>query len=364
MRRLEVFWALFVASGKMFIRNRAAIFFSLFVPLLIMLIFGVLDFGKAASYQVGLVDESGTPDGATVVSAITATPGLEVTTGTAEDELAAITDGGRDLVIVIPNGFRLVLPGSDGFVPIEATVNSNTPQESQTALLIVQSAVGQVLLTASGGGSGTPLIAVTAVGGQSLAYIDFLVPGILGMTIMQLGLFSVAFGFVQLKRTGALRRLFATPTPAGYFLGAQVSSRLLLVLVQIFILLAIGIYFGLQLVGSLAEVVAVGLLGALIFLAIGFGVAGWAKNEDQAAPVANLISLPMLFLSGTFFPREAMPDFLQTVTSYLPLTYLNDALRQIINDGVSLTALGTDLIGLLVWAVISFVIAVRLFHWE
>jgi len=364
MRRLEIFWALFVASAKMFVRNRAAIFFSLFLPLLIMLIFGVLDFGKAASYQVGLVDQSGTPDGATIVGALTAAPGLEVTTGNAEDELAAIADGGRDLVIVIPSGFRLVLPGSEGFVPIEATVNSNTPQESQTALLIVQSIVGQVLLTAGGGGSTSPLITVTAVGGQSLAYIDFLVPGILGMTIMQLGLFSVAFGFVQLKRTGALRRLFATPTPQGYFLGAQVSSRLLLVLVQIFILLGIGIYFGLQLVGPLIEVVGIGLLGALIFLAIGYAVAGWAKNEDQAAPVANLISLPMLFLSGTFFPREAMPDVLQTVTGFLPLTYLNDALRQVINDGASLSALGTDFIGLVVWALISFVLAVRLFRWE
>jgi ABC-2 type transport system permease protein len=117
-------------------------------------------------------------------------------------------------------------------------------------------------------------------------------------------------------------------------------------------------------VGSILVVLALAVLGSIVFLAMGFGVAGWAKNENQAAPVANLIALPMMFLSGSFFPREAMPEFLQTVTRFLPLTYLNDALRAVINDGAGLDVIGTDLIGLAVWAVISFVIATRLFKWE
>ena len=108
----------------------------------------------------------------------------------------------------------------------------------------------------------------------------------------------------------------------------------------------------------------IALLVAAALGAMGFGIAGWAKNEDQAAPVANLVSFPMMFLSGTFFPREAMPDFLQTITAYLPLSYLNVALRAVINDGAGLDVIGTDIIGLAIWAVISFVIATRLFKWE
>jgi ABC-2 type transport system permease protein len=200
--------------------------------------------------------------------------------------------------------------------------------------------------------------------GRDLGYIDFLVPGMVALTIMQLGIFSVSFGFVQLKRTGALRRLFATPTSPTYFLGAQVTSRLIIGEAQVLILLGVGLWFGLQLVGSVPLLLGVAALGSVVFLAMGFGVAGWAKNEDQAAPVANLISLPMTFLSGVFFPREAMPDVLQRITDFLPLTYLADALRKITNDGAGVADISTDLLGLTVWAGIAFLVALRLFRWE
>ena len=203
-----------------------------------------------------------------------------------------------------------------------------------------------------------------SVESRDLGYIDFLVPGIVGMTVMQLGLFGVAFGFVQLKRTGALRRLFATPTSPAYFLSAQVASRVVLGYLQVAILVGIGIWFGLQMFGSWLVLAVIIGLALLIFLAMGFGIAGWAKNEDQAAPVANLVSLPMLFLSGVFFPREAMPDVLRSITGFMPLTYVNEALRGVMNDGAALVDLGPQLLGMGVWAVISFVVAVWLFKWE
>ena len=140
---------------------------------------------------------------------------------------------------------------------------------------------------------------------------------------------------------GALARRYGWTTKAGAYIDPVADKALLS-----------GAYLALAVIGS------------IVFLAMGFGVAGWAKNENQAAPVANLISLPMMFLSGSFFPREAMPEFLQTVTRFLPLTYLNDALRAVINDGSGLDVIGTDIFGLAVWAVISFVIATRLFKWE
>ncbi|HEY7737880.1 MAG TPA: ABC transporter permease [Candidatus Limnocylindria bacterium] len=361
--RVEIFWHLFVASAKTFLRDRTAVFFSFFLPLVIMLIFGVLNFGAAAELEVGVVDEAGTASSQGVITAFGQVPILTITEGSREDELAALEEGDRALVVVFPEGWELIPPGSDGFQPLTAFTNEATAQEGQTALLVVNAVVAQALVTA-GGGSPEPLVVVEEVAGRDLGYIDFLVPGILGLTIMQLGLFSVAFGFVQLKTTGTLRRLFATPTSPNYFLGAQVSSRLLITIVQVLILLGVGIWFGVQLVGSIFVVLALSIVGSIVFLAMGFGVAGWAKNENQAAPVANLISLPMMFLSGSFFPREAMPEFLQQVTRFLPLTYLNDALRAVINDGAGLDVIGPDIIGLAVWAVISFVIATRLFKWE
>jgi len=252
-----------------------------------------------------------------------------------------------------------------GLVAFASTAD---PAQAQVGQGLLQQAVGEALFAPAGappgGGFGAPPVSFETVESRDLGYIDFLVPGIVGMTVMQLGLFGVAFGFVQLKRTGALRRLFATPTSPAYFLSAQVASRLIIAFVQVVILFGIGIWFGLQMFGDYASLAVVVLLGSIIFLAVGFAIAGWAKNEDQAAPVANLISLPMMFLSGVFFPRDAMPEFLAGITQYMPLTYVNEALRAVVNEGAGLASLGPQLLGMGVWTAITFVLAVRLFRWE
>jgi ABC-2 type transport system permease protein len=364
--RVGLWWALFVASVKMFVRNRTALFFSLFLPLVIMLIFGVLNFEGSTTIALGVVDEAGTDASAAFVDELSEYEYLEISDGDRSAELDALETGDRGFVLVVPADFELTLGAETGLV---AYASTSDPAQAQVARGLLQQAVGSAIASASGAPVGrdsgfTSPVTFESVEARDLGYIDFLVPGIVGMTVMQLGLFGVAFGFVQLKRTGALRRLFATPTSPAYFLSAQVASRLVLGYVQVVILIGIGIWFGLQMFGSWLVLAVIVGLALLIFLAVGFGVAGWAKNEDQAAPVANLISLPMLFLSGVFFPRDAMPEFLRSITQFMPLTYVNEALRGVMNEGAGLADLGPQLLGMGVWAVITFVIAVRLFKWE
>ncbi len=364
--RIGLWWALFMASVKMFVRNRIALFFSLFLPLVIMLIFGVLNFEGSTSVSLGVVDEAGTDASAALVEELEAYDYLEISNGERDAELAALEEGNRGFVLVIPAGFELRLGADTGLV---AYASTSDPSQAQVAQGLLQQAVGGAIASASGApiepdAAFSAPVTFESVESRDLGYIDFLVPGIVGMTVMQLGLFGVAFGFVQLKRTGALRRLFATPTSPAYFLSAQVASRLVLGYIQVAILIGIGIWFGLQMFGSWLVLLAITGLGLLIFLAMGFAIAGWAKNEDQAAPVANLISLPMLFLSGVFFPREAMPEFLRGVTQFMPLTYVNEALRGVVNEGAGLLDLGPQLLGMGVWAVITFLVAVWLFKWE
>src|SRR5918992_811264 len=242
--RLGVLWALFIASGKMFIRNRAAVFFSLFLPLIIMLIFGVLNFEGRTEIALGVVDEADNEASGTLRDRLAEYEYFTLIEGDRAGELAELEEGDRDYVLVIPEGWSVPAPFAPG----------------------------------GGGGSGgfaAPL-SFESVESRDLGYIDFLVPGIVGMTIMQLGLFGVAFGFVQLKRTGALRRLFATPTSPAYFLSAQVASRLVLGYVQVVILVGIGIWFGLQMFGSWLVLAVIIGLALLIFLAVRFRVAGWA----------------------------------------------------------------------------------------
>lgn len=365
-RRIGLWWALFGASVKMFVRNRIALFFSLFLPFVIMLIFGVLNFEAATTVALGVVDEAKTDASAALIDGLREYSYLDVTEGSRESELAELKEGDRGFVLVIPEGFTPTLSGETGLVAYAANAD---PSQSQVGQGLLQQAVGTALASStgapipSGGGFSTP-VAFESVETRDLGYIDFLVPGIVGMTVMQLGLFGVAFTFVQLKRTGALRRLFATPTSPAYFLSAQVASRLVLGYVQVALLIGVGIWFGLQMFGSWFVLALIVGLGLLIFLAMGYAIAGWAKNEDQAAPVANLVSLPMLFLSGVFFPRDAMPELLRGVTQYMPLTYVNEALRGVMNDGAALADLGEPLVGMGVWALASFVVAVWLFKWE
>jgi ABC-2 type transport system permease protein len=363
--RFGVLWALFIASVKMFVRNRAAVFFSLFLPLIIMLIFGVLNFDGATEIDVGIVDHANNAASAQLVERLQAYDYLVLTDGEQDAQLAALEEGDRDFVIVIPQGWAPPTPGTES--GLVAYASTGDPAQAQVSQGLLQQAVGQAVFAPADGGAPGAYAAplrFESIESRDLGYIDFLVPGIVGMTIMQLGLFGVAFGFVQLKRTGALRRLFATPTSPAYFLSAQVLSRLVIGIVQVAILFGVGLWFGLQMFGNYATLLVIVLFGSAIFLAVGFAIAGWAKNEDQAAPVANLVSLPMMFLSGVFFPREAMPEFLRSITQFMPLTYVNEALRSVVNDGAALTSLAPQMLGMGVWLVITFTLAVFLFRWE
>ncbi len=185
------------------------------------------------------------------------------------------------------------------------------------------------------------------------------------MTIMQLGIFGVAFSFVALKASGALRRVQATPVHPVYFVFAQAAVRLLVTLASVSVLITFGTYFfNFHMMGNYINFIIVAIIGILIFLGIGFAIAGWARDESQVAPVANLIQLPMLLLSGIFFSRDNFPSWLKTITDYFPLTYVSHALRKIANEGVGLTEIPADLMGMGIWLVLVYAFAVKVFRWE
>jgi len=124
------------------------------------------------------------------------------------------------------------------------------------------------------------------------------------------------------------------------------------------------LFFDLHFLGNFLELFLVGLMGGVVFLSIGFALAGISKSEDQVAPLANVISLPMMLLSGIFFSRNNLPGVIHTITDFFPLTYLADAMRSIAIDGASLSQVGPQLLGLGIWSVISCTIAVKMFRWE
>lgn len=359
-------WVLTVASLKMYFRNRSGLFFSFVLPVLIMSIFGVLNFGGFGSVSLGVVDEAQTDITRRLVAAFAQVPSVKVSTGAADVEQAALQRGERDLVVILPTALRSVSPASAGGPPVPLTVymNENRQAQSQVGLSLLNQVLQQTQMQVLGV---QPLwrIETQSLSSRETRYVDALVPGVLAMSIMQMGLFSVTFAFVQLKRRGVLRRMLASPLRPSSFLVAQVITRLVVSMVQTALLLIVGVVLlKVQFAGSYVWLMLLALLGGAVFLAMGFAVSGIARTEEVAAPVGNLVAMPQMFLSGVFFPREVIPAALRGVTDILPLSFLGDAMRAVALDGATPLQLGHDLIGLGVWLLVSFVLAVRLFRWE
>ena len=347
-------------SIKMWSRDRAAMFWTFFLPLVIMVIFGLLNFGELGKVDVGIVDQAENDVSGKFIEGLSRIDALRIETGTADGERAALADGKRDLVILLPEDLAAAPDGSE----IVAWYHGSRQTEARLGLTVIQSAIDELNFAITGA-ERVVTLTEEAVEARDLGYIDFLMPGVIGMAIMQLGLFSVAFSFVTMKREGVLRRLLATPLAPTSLLVAQVITRLIVVLIQTAILAAVAVFlFGAEFAGSFFAVLLAAAMGGAVFLAMGFAVSGWARTEQQAAPLANIVSLPMMFLSGVFFSRDVLPGILQRITDFLPLTYLVEAIRGMTVEGDTVLMQWPNFLGLAVWLVVAFVIANRTFRWE
>jgi ABC-2 type transport system permease protein len=171
--------------------------------------------------------------------------------------------------------------------------------------------------------------------------------------------------FPELKKMGILRRLHTTPLRVWqYFLSTMMGQAVTGVL-SIGVMFAVAkAVFGLDPVGSVVQFFIFVALGIILILGIGLALGGWAKNERQVAPLGNIIVFPMMFLTGVFFPRFLMPQWLQGITTYMPLTPVIDGARMILTEGKTLIDLGPQLLVMAVWFVIIYAIAFRVFRWE
>ena len=215
-------------------------------------------------------------------------------------------------------------------------------------------------------GEATPVaISTQGIQDKNVNYVEFLVPGVLAMSIMNEGIVGLSAAFATMRERGILKRIKVTPFPLISFITSQVATQLLVALCQAAILLGLAkLIFNLDIVGNLLEVAVFIFLGSLAFLTIGFFVAGVSRKQESATVLARLISFPMLFLSGVFFPLDRSPVWLQDVAKALPLTYLADGLRQVMVYGASLASLWGDLLALVLTIAIGLALVVRFFRWE
>jgi ABC-2 type transport system permease protein len=195
-------------------------------------------------------------------------------------------------------------------------------------------------------------------------YIDFLIPGLLGMNLMNSGMWGIGFALVDMRQRKLLKRFVGTPMRRGDFLLALLSSRLVLMIIEIGLLLTLGVLvFHMKVLGSIFSIVLLGSLGAMCFGGVGLLTASRAQKIESVSGLMNLVMMPMWIFSGVFFSYERFPVVIQPLIKAMPLTALNDALRASILEGTPLFHQWPRLLVMAVWGGISFALALKWFRW-
>ena len=235
-----------------------------------------------------------------------------------------------------------------------------TQPESRTARMAVDAALQRAAGRAD---AFTPARSeVTQAGAR---YVDFLVPGLLGMNLMGTGRWGIAFSLVVARNGNLLKRLIAAPAQRSHLLGAQLTSRLIFLVPEAGALLLFARFvLGVPMRGSVLLLAGVALLGALAFSGLGLLTAARPRTIEGVSGVMNLVMVPMWVFSGIFFSTERFPDALQPFVQALPLTALNDSLRGVMLEGMGVVSLLPELALLAAWGTVSFLVALRVFRWQ
>ena len=347
-RRPNPFLQLYLARVREFLREPGVLFWVFGFPMLLSAALGLAFRNKGPEKAAVLVAASPTDPGAAdaVAKALATSPLLAPRVAPAADADARWRHG---------EGLVLVTPGRPPVLAHDPT----RPGADAAAAAVVDA-----LERAAGRRDVVGARSETAVApGQR--YVDFLLPGLLGMGLMGGGIWGVGYALVSLRVRKLLKRLVATPMSRPAFLGSFLVHRLLVSVAESAFLLAFGWFaFGVEVRGSVASAILVSVLGAMTFSGLGLLAASRARNMETANGLMNLTTLPMWLLSGVFFSTSNFPGWMRPVVDALPLTALNDALRAIVNDGAGLWDVLPKLGVLAAWTIGCFVTALRVFRWQ
>jgi ABC-2 type transport system permease protein len=361
---VKAFRALTINTVRASLRNRVALFFTLGLAFLFMVIFGELFGGGNFNVTYGVVDADHSAKSQQFVAVLRSIKGVTVNLGSQSAELDDLRNNHVDVVVDIPRGFAAAL--TDPSAPRVTVVPIQASQTSTTASVADQ-ILGEVL---HGFASNGVLSAVTlgrpvSSAVNNITAIDYFLPAMLAYIILQSGINYVAIGLADLRARRVLRRFRATPLRPVQILGAQIAGGALTVVLQLLVLIAAGLLlFQAKSYGSWVVAAVPMVLGVAAFVGIGFLLTAAARTSETARGLSSFVAFPMMFLSGVFFPITTLPDWLQTAVHILPLTWLTDALHRVMNDGVGLAAIGVDCLVLGGWAVVTFAIATWRFRWD
>ena len=352
--QLRAMMAITKASLTGMFRSPQAVFFSLFFPVVLIVIFGALSQRGGISVDVAFDKSTDTTN--RLYQTLNHIPVLHVENGTEEELLDKLKKGRITAMINIKQ-----LPDANPEHPY--TIHLKTTSASKKDLPILNSILQSVINNQS-----RQLITTEEIPGRVYTYIDFLLPGLIGFSLIGAAIFGVAFVFYSFRETLVLKRLYSTPIKRGYIVVGESIARIIFQMLTAVVLILFGRYFYHFTLSNgwitFTELLILSFLGLVVFMGFGYVISGIAKNQNVIPVYANLLMFPQYFLSGTFFPNSALPEGLQKVVKYLPLTALNDSLRQVSFEGGHIWNVWPEILILLVWGIVIYFIAIKVFRWE
>jgi ABC-2 type transport system permease protein len=351
---------------RRYFRDPVALFFTLVFPVIFLLIFGAMSRGNSVSFNVALINNSDSKFASDFARQIKKNKIFKVKDVTSFNEAKEKMGRGElDSILELPKNFgdsaaQSAIPEGKVVVYYE----ESKPDTGQTVASVMQRVLD---------GINQKLVAVTdplsveqkATKTTNLSRFDYTVAGIIGFSMMSLAIFGMANGFPAEKKSGALRRMRATPLRASQLILATALEYLLIGTITVILMLVVAtLLFDFNMRGSYLTLLIFELIGIFSLFGFGMAIGGWAKNENQSAPLSNLVAFPMMFLTGVFFPTYLMPQWLQNISHFLPLTPIIDGIRMITTENASLLTLGPQLAIIGAWTLIIYTVAFRVFRWE
>lgn len=362
--QLRAMLAITKASFRAMLRSPSAIVFSIFFPLIFILVFGFIGGSGGFTYKIVLNPKSDTANALykalkqnSYVRFITPANDAALESDLVKGRLTGmlnITKNPHDSAGQYAVQFTSTTASADRFTTFLPLLE-NTIRKIDKKLYAAQPTYAQLL---------EPQIRTV----REYRTIDFILPGQLGFSLLSAGIFGVAFLFFNLRQQLVLKRFFATPIRRGYIILGESLSRVIFQMLTAVIIVLIGHFaFRFTLVHgflTFVEIMILSFIALLVFMGFGFIISGLAKTESSIPPLANIITLPQFLLAGTFFSIDAFPSWLQPISKALPLTYYNDAMRKISFEGAHLSDCLLQIGVLAGWGMVAYTVAIKVFRWE
>ena len=365
--QLKAMLAITKASLKSIFRSPSAVIFSFVFPFVFILVFGFIgNNGGVPVYKIAVNKNSDTANA--LFDSIKTSNRIKIVHFDNDRELNSNLEKGKITGIFNIQKNTTAIPAYTYSISTTTASNDQWPQFMPVINNIVNKISNEKY-------TGRPIYAIPDFDYKrdvkeirEYKTIDFILPGQLGFSLLSSGVFGVAFMFFNLRNTLVLKRFFATPISRTYIiLGEGLARVIFQMLTAIVIIVAGRFLFGFTLINgvvTLLEMLALSFLGLIVFMGLGFIVSGLATSDSSIPPFANLLTLPQFLLGGTFFSVEAFPKWLQPISKALPLTHLNTAMRAVAFEGQNLWDVKNEIGILLLWGVIVYAVAIKVFKWE